>query len=102
MKKILVGLVIAFALVGCGDKVEITPKDEKIKIVNDYFDRNDETKYNEITAKLQALADKGNEKAEKELERWEEIYREKKAKKMVEIPEDIKRRAEEIRKNGFF
>lgn len=98
-KKILVGLVIALALVGCGDKVEITPKEEKIKIVNEYFEEKNK-KYEEITAKLQVLADKGNEKAEKELERWDEIRAEIRVKNMFQVSEETKKRAEEIRKKG--
>lgn len=98
-KKILVGLVIAFALVGCGDKVEITPKEEKIKIVNEYFEEKNK-KYEEITAKLQVLADKGNEKAEKELERWDEIRAEISAKNMFKIDEKTKKEVEEMRKAG--
>ena len=54
-------------------------------------------KYYSIQEELQRLADEGNESAEKELKRWEEIYSEEVTKRAFEISEQTKKDVERIR-----
>ena len=48
-----------------------------------------------------SLADEGNESAEKELDRWEEIYDEEFAKLSFQVSEETKKNVERIMKNGI-
>lgn len=57
-------------------------------------------KYYSIQEELQRLADEGNESAEKELKRWEEIYSEEVTKRAFEISEQTKKDVEKARKTG--
>ena len=47
------------------------------------------------------MADEGNESAEKELKRWEEIYSEEVTKRAFEISEQTKKDVERIREKGI-
>ena len=58
-------------------------------------------KYYSIQEELQRLADEGNESAEKELKRWEEIYSEEVTKRAFEISEQTKKDVERIRQKGI-
>ena len=58
-------------------------------------------KYYSIQEELQRLADEGNESAEKELKRWEEIYSEEVTKRAFEISEQTKKDVERIREKGI-
>ena len=58
-------------------------------------------KYYSIQEEIQRLADEGNESAEKELKRWEEIYSEEVTKRAFEISEQTKKDVERIREKGI-
>lgn len=74
-------------------KVDITPKEEKIKIIQGHLKRDYELreKYYSIQEELQKLADEGNKSAEEELKRWEEIYDDEVTKKAFEVSEETKK-----------
>ena len=75
MKKILLMIFLAVTFTGCFEGVETTSRKYKKELLEKVFVKNDEkarTKYNEIIAELEKAADEGNEKAEKELELWDD------------------------------
>ena len=100
MKKLLLGAFTLVLLVGCGKKVQLTPKEEKIKLIKLVYAK--ETKaikeYNEIKEKLVEQIAKGENKAIEELERWESIEGEEEARKMTGASEESMREAERMRK----
>ena len=103
MKKILLLGILILGLASCGEKkVDITPKEKKIEIVQGYLKGNSsfEKEYYKIKSELQKLADEGNESAEKELDRWEKILEEENSRLMFEISEETKKDVEEMRKTG--
>lgn len=104
MKRLFILFILTLGLVSCGEKkVDITPKEEKIKIVQGHLNRDSELrkKYYAIQEELQKLADEGNKSAEKELKRWEEIHDEEVTKRAFEVSEETKRNAERVRKVGI-
>lgn len=75
MKKILLMIFLAATFTGCFGGVETTSKKYKKELLEKVFVKNDEkakAKYNEIIAELEKSADEGNEKAEKELDLWDD------------------------------
>ena len=75
MKKILLMIFLAATFTGCFGGVETTSRKYKKELLEKVFVKNDEkakTKYNEIIAELEKAADEGNEKAEKELDLWDD------------------------------
>lgn len=103
MKKLLLLFILVLGLVSCGEKkVNITPKEEKVKIIQGYLNKEEDNikKYNSIKQELQALADEGNDSAEKELGRWKEILDEEESKKWIEMTEKRKKMVEQARKTG--
>lgn len=102
MKKIFVFSMLILGLIGCEKKVEITPKEEKVKIVQGMFnyDQKMKEKYYTIKAELQAEADKGNKSAEEELDRWEKVKDEEMSKNMSRVSKETQRRVDEMRRTG--
>lgn len=75
MKKILLMIFLAATFTGCFGGVETTSKKYKKELLEKVFVKNDKkakAKYNEIISELEKAADEGNEKAEKELELWDD------------------------------
>lgn len=101
IRKIFIFSILMLGLIGCEKKVEITTKEEKIKIVQGMFnsDSKMKEKYEKIKKELQLEADKGNKSAEDELKRWEEIKDEEIAKNMFKVSDKAKKIADEIRKS---
>lgn len=89
-------------LFGCEKKVEITPKEEKIKIVQGMLNNDSKLneKYYNIKKELQAEIDKGNKSAEEELARWEKIKDEEITKNMFKVSEETSRKVDEMRRTG--
>ena len=103
MEKLLILSILVLGLASCGEKkVDITPKEEKIKIVQGHLKRDYELrkKYYSIQEELQKMVDEGNESAEKELDKWKEILEEEQTKLMFEISEQTKKDVEKARKTG--
>lgn len=80
MKKILAGILLLALFTACGEeKVKNYSKEEKIKIAKGKFidyDKKAEDEYNSIISKLKKKANKGDKKAEKEIEEWYKIVQE--------------------------
>lgn len=75
MKKILLIVFLAATFTGCFSGIETTSKKYKKELLEKVFVKNDQkskAKYNEIIAELEKAADEGNEKAEKELDLWDD------------------------------
>ena len=102
MKKIVIFSLLALSLLGCEKKVDITPKEEKEKIITGHYNRENEMrkKYYDIKDELQKLADEGNKSAEEELARWEKVESEVLKKRALQISEKTKKDVEEMRKTG--
>lgn len=83
MKKIMLILTV-IGLVGCfkqEEKVFITKNEDKIMLIEKIIQNDDkeaESSYTEIVAKLKLQAENGNQVAHKELEEWENNYLAKK------------------------
>lgn len=75
MKKILLMIFLAATFTGYFEGVETTSKKYKKELIEKVFVKDDKkakAEYNEIIAELEKAADEGNEKAEKELELWDD------------------------------
>ena len=103
MKKILLGLFTLILLVGCGEKVLLTPKEEKTKLIKLVYAKEIKAikEYNEIKAKLTEQVKKGKNEAMEELEKWERIELKAKARKMTSASDESRKRAEKARKDGW-
>lgn len=69
----MIFLVATFT--GCFGGVETTSRKYKKEFLEKVFVKSDEkakAKYNKIIAELEKVADEGNEKAEKELDLWDD------------------------------
>ena len=74
MKQLLLSAFTLILLVGCGEKVILTPEEEKTEIVILVYaeEENAIKKYNKIKTKLTEQVKKGNKDAMEELEKWKE------------------------------
>lgn len=102
MKKLLVLLAMIGLLTACGgEKINTTSKSYKKELLTKAYKKHDieaQKKYLAIEKELQELANNGNKKAEKELEKWEKVAEDFQADIMLEMSPEDKAYVEEIKK----
>ena len=96
MKKLLLSAFTLILLVGCGEKVLLTPKEEKTKLVKLVYAKEEKAikEYNEIRAKLTEQVKKGKNEAMEELEKWESVDEDARIRKMNGASEESIKRNE--------
>lgn len=102
MKKLLTGIIILLTLTGCfKEKVKLTTPEFKKEIIEKVYAKEEKAtkEYNDIIAKLEEQLEKGEDEAVKELERWQDVENDLKAKNMSKMNPETKKKVEEMRKN---
>lgn len=101
MKKLLILLLMIGLLTACGEKINTTSKSYKKELLTKAYKKHDieaQKEYLAIKKELKELANNGSEKAEKELEKWENVAEDFRAEIMLELSpeekEDIKKARE--------
>ena len=100
MKKLLLSAFTLILLVGCGEKVILTPEEEKTKLVKLVYAKEEKAikEYNEIKLKLTEQVKKGSKDAMAELEKWESVDEDARIRKMNSASEESIKYAEKMRK----
>ena len=101
MKKLIVLSILAGLLTACGgEKVNTTSKSYKKELLTKAYKKHDieaQKKVLAIQKELQELANNGNEKAEKELEKWEKVAEDFRAEIMLEMSPEEKEYVKKIK-----
>ncbi len=100
MKKLLVLSLMIGLLTACGEKINTTSKSYKKELLTKAYKKHDieaQKKVLAIQKELQELANNGNEKAEKELEKWEKVAEDFRAEIMLEMSPEEKEYVKKIR-----
>lgn len=90
----MVGLLTA-----CGEKVPTTSKGYKKELLQKIYEKNDvkaEKEYRKIIAELEKISGEGSEKADREIERWEEIEADFQAKALQKMSAESRAVAEKF------
>lgn len=107
MKKLLVVSLMLGLLTACGEKVPTTSKSYKKELLQKVYEKNDvkaKEEYQNIIAELEEIAGEGSEKADREIERWEEIdadFQAKALQRMSKETEALARKFKNKKGNGW-